>query len=165
MTDKREIDYIFKLIDVQQDYSCITQLEQLNMVSFCPPLEFVELSDFRTIVATTKIPGLYIEPDLFFQIFLEKLPLFWDQFDEIPLRQQEKVRLIFNRVQQGLFENMMSGNSLKKMYSDLNPNQQFELASGLETENLFYIHGKKVSQAIPLSNFETITILTEEVNT
>ena len=60
---------------------------------------------------------------------------------------------------------MMSGNSLKKMYDDLNPNQQFELASGLETENLFYIHGKKVSQAIPLSNFETITILTEEVNT
>ena len=93
------------------------------MVSFCPPLEFVELSDFRTIVATTKIPGLYIEPDLFFQIFLEKLPLFWDQFDEIPLRQQEKVRLVFNRVQQGLFENMMSGNSLKKMYADLNPNQ------------------------------------------
>ena len=145
MTDKKEIDYIFKLIDVQQDYTCITQMEQLNMVSFCPPLEFVELSDFNTIVAATKIPGLYIEPDLFFQIFLEKLPVFWDQFDEIPLRQQEKVRLIFNRVKQGLFEDMLNGSSLKRIYNDLNPNQQFELASGLETENLFYIHGKKVS--------------------
>ena len=78
MTDKKEIDYVFKLIDVQQDYSCITALEQLNMVSFCPPLEFVELSDFPTIVGSTKISGLYIEADLFFQIFLEKIPLFWD---------------------------------------------------------------------------------------
>ena len=71
---------------------------------------------------------------------------------------------MFNRVQQGLFESMLNGKNLKKIYSDLNANQQFELASALEMENLFYVNNKKISQVIPLSRFETITITAHDPN-
>ena len=67
-------------------------------------------------------------------------------------------------MQQGLFESMLNGKNLKKIYSDLNANQQFELASALEMENLFYVNNKKISQVIPLSRFETITITAHDPN-
>ena len=67
-------------------------------------------------------------------------------------------------MQQGLFESMLNGKNLKKIYSDLNANQQFELASALEMENLFYVNNKKISQVIPLSRFETIPITAHDPN-
>ena len=59
---------------------------------------------------------------------------------------------------------MLNGKNLKKIYSDLNANQQFELASALEMENIFYVNNKKISQVIPLSRFETITIQADNPN-
>ena len=105
--------------------------------------------------------GVYIEPDLFLSVFLERLSLFRDQYDMLPSKQQEKVRMIFNDIKQGLFEELVTG-SIEQMYDKLNREEKFQFTSTLESERLFFIQGKKVSKAIHLTNFKTIPVFADE---
>ena len=82
----------------------------------------------------------------------------------LPPKQQEKFKMIFNEVKQGLFEELITG-QVEQFYDKLNSVEKFRFTSTLESERLFFIQGKKVSQAIHLSNFKTIPVFADEAQT
>lgn len=48
------------------------------MVVFMPPVEYIHVSDWKTIKVTSHLPGMYIEPDLFKAAFMRRLQQFQD---------------------------------------------------------------------------------------
>ena len=87
METQKEVDKIFKSLVTEKEFYIVEKLEQLNMVVFMPPMEYVQVSDWKTIKVTSHLPGIYIEPDLFKAAFLRRQQQFQDQFDRVPPKQ------------------------------------------------------------------------------
>ena len=86
METQKEADKVFRQLLSEKEFYLLEKLEQLNMVVFMPPIEFIQVSDWKTIKVTSHLPGIYIEPDLFKSAFLRRLQQFRDQYDRIPYK-------------------------------------------------------------------------------